>query len=187
MKGLRPFEKEDRTPHLLNEAAAQLGALHLAAAELAEAVLAQNRNEAEDLCQGLCGRAGFLAKAERSEALWSSALPQPIRSLSFSQPALPCGRSLDRKFSQLSVPVLSAASVSFLETPRREAVDAVATGVQQTESARKLLDVASAEDRGVMLSASYSLAAYEKLFENLPKHAEVSGFCPFCKCAVVPS
>ena len=109
----------------------------------------------------------------------------PIALLLTAGPAL--WSELRPKFSQLSVPVLSAASVSFLETPRREAVDAVATGVQQTESARKLLDVASAEDRGVMLSASYSLAAYEKLFENLPKHAEVSGFCPFCKCAVVPS
>ena len=80
---------------------------------------------------------------------------------------------------------------SFLDNPRREAVDAVAAGVQydaaQSESARKLFDAASSEERGVMLGASFSLAAYEKVFDGLPKHAEVHAFCPFCKCAVVPS
>ena len=80
---------------------------------------------------------------------------------------------------------------SFLDNPRREAVDAVAAGVQydaaQSESARKLFDAASSEERGVMLGASFSLAAHEKVFDGLPKHAEVHAFCPFCKCAVVPS
>ena len=79
----------------------------------------------------------------------------------------------------------------FLINPHREAVDAVAAGVHfdasQTEIARRLFDGASSEERGVMLGGAFSLAACEKMFRKLPKHAPVDAHCPFCKCAGVPS
>ncbi|CAE7489220.1 unnamed protein product [Symbiodinium necroappetens] len=79
----------------------------------------------------------------------------------------------------------------FFATNRREAVEISHAGVayhqQQLRRARHLYDKASVEERGVMLGASWSLCAYDKIRKNLPKQRPSTlDRCPFCSAQVPP-
>ena len=80
---------------------------------------------------------------------------------------------------------------AFLLHPRREQAEAISAGVGYDEGickvARALFSRASKEQRGVMLGASYSVAAFDKLRRNAGKHDQVLvRKCPYCDAPVVP-
>ena len=79
----------------------------------------------------------------------------------------------------------------FFATNRREAVEISHAGAgyheQQLRRARHLYDKASVEERGVMLGASFSLCAYDKIRKNLPtQQPSTLNSCPFCSVQVPP-
>eukprot|EP00438_Fugacium_kawagutii_P011659 Skav217247 [mRNA] locus=scaffold110:330358:331212:- [translate_table: standard] len=81
---------------------------------------------------------------------------------------------------------------AFLHHKRREAEEALAAGVSyddvDVKRLRLLYDDLTAEQQGVLLGASWSIAAYDKLRRRAGKDDPVQvAVCPFCQQAVVPN
>ena len=81
---------------------------------------------------------------------------------------------------------------AFLHHKRREAEEAYAAGISypdvDVKRLRLLYDDLTAEHKGVLLGASWSIAAYEKLHRRAGKADPIHVFvCPFCQNSVVPS
>ena len=79
----------------------------------------------------------------------------------------------------------------FRASTRREAVEIREEGLayseQQMRATRYLFDKASLEERGVLLGAGLSLAAYDKVFNRRTKEEPtVLTSCPFCQRRFVP-
>eukprot|EP00438_Fugacium_kawagutii_P004264 Skav214008 [mRNA] locus=scaffold1070:336930:338818:- [translate_table: standard] len=81
---------------------------------------------------------------------------------------------------------------AFLHHKRREAEEALAAGVSyddvDVKRLRLLYDDLTAEQQGVLLGASWSIAAFDKLHRRAGKDDPVQvAVCPFCQQNVVPN